>query len=317
MSAPEPSPAPAELDGEVVGGREAVHAGADDDVAGRSGYHVNCLPGNGVSKSERRVPWPAPANQPSATSPPSSARSRCSTRSPTAASSGRTRSRAAPASTRARSRVCSRRSPRRGSSSTCRRPGATGSRCASSSSATPCSAGSTCVRSRGRISQALVRETGETATLSAPGEHDAVTVDFVHSSSVVQSVAQLGRPSVGHATAAGKVHARLRRRGAAGRPARRVHAAHDHDARSGSSRSSGACGGAASPRRGRSARRISRRRRAGARQSRRARRHPRRPGAGGAVRRRARRAAAVPSAARPRRGSSRCRARVARVADQS
>ena len=53
--------------------------------------------------------------------------------------------------------------------------------------------------------QALVQETGETATLSAPGEHDAVTVDFAHSSSVVQSVAQLGRPSVGHATAAGKV----------------------------------------------------------------------------------------------------------------
>ena len=53
--------------------------------------------------------------------------------------------------------------------------------------------------------QALVRETGETATLSAPGEHDAITVDFAHSSSVVQSVAQLGRPSIGHATAAGKV----------------------------------------------------------------------------------------------------------------
>jgi len=53
--------------------------------------------------------------------------------------------------------------------------------------------------------QAVVRETGETATLSAPGEHDAITVDFAHSSSVVQSVAQLGRPSVGHATAAGKV----------------------------------------------------------------------------------------------------------------
>ena len=53
--------------------------------------------------------------------------------------------------------------------------------------------------------QALVRETGETATLSAPGEHDAITIDFAHGSSVVQSVAQLGRPSVGHATAAGKV----------------------------------------------------------------------------------------------------------------
>lgn len=53
--------------------------------------------------------------------------------------------------------------------------------------------------------QALVRATGETATLSAPGEHDAVTIDFAHGSSVVQSVAQLGRPSIGHATAVGKV----------------------------------------------------------------------------------------------------------------
>lgn len=53
--------------------------------------------------------------------------------------------------------------------------------------------------------QALVRETGETATLSAPGQHDAITIDFAHSSSVVQSVAQIGRPSIGHATAVGKV----------------------------------------------------------------------------------------------------------------
>ena len=51
----------------------------------------------------------------------------------------------------------------------------------------------------------LVQETGETATLSVPGERDAITVDFEHSSSAIQSVAQLGRPSVGHATAAGKV----------------------------------------------------------------------------------------------------------------
>ena len=53
--------------------------------------------------------------------------------------------------------------------------------------------------------EALVRETGETATLSAPGEHDAVTVDFAHGSAAVQSVAQIGRPSIGHATAVGKV----------------------------------------------------------------------------------------------------------------
>jgi DNA-binding IclR family transcriptional regulator len=51
----------------------------------------------------------------------------------------------------------------------------------------------------------LVEEAGETATLSVPGERDAVTVDFVQSSSSVQSVARLGRPSVAHATAAGKV----------------------------------------------------------------------------------------------------------------
>ena len=53
--------------------------------------------------------------------------------------------------------------------------------------------------------QALAAETGETVTLSAPGEGHAVTVDFVQSASVVQSVARLGRPSIGHATAAGKI----------------------------------------------------------------------------------------------------------------
>ena len=51
----------------------------------------------------------------------------------------------------------------------------------------------------------LVEETGETATISAPADRDAVTVDFVQSSSSVQSVARLGRPSVSHATATGKV----------------------------------------------------------------------------------------------------------------
>jgi DNA-binding IclR family transcriptional regulator len=53
--------------------------------------------------------------------------------------------------------------------------------------------------------EALVAATGETATLSAPGERDAITIDFVQSPSVVQSVARLGRPSVAHATATGKV----------------------------------------------------------------------------------------------------------------
>jgi IclR family acetate operon transcriptional repressor len=53
---------------------------------------------------------------------------------------------------------------------------------------------------------ALADETGETATLSAPDEHDAVTVDYAQSgASTVQYVARVGRPSVGHATAVGKV----------------------------------------------------------------------------------------------------------------
>jgi IclR family acetate operon transcriptional repressor len=51
----------------------------------------------------------------------------------------------------------------------------------------------------------LVEETGETATLSVPGGGEAITVDFVPSSSSVVSMARVGRPSVAHATAAGKV----------------------------------------------------------------------------------------------------------------
>jgi len=51
----------------------------------------------------------------------------------------------------------------------------------------------------------LVAETGETATLSVPGGGQAITVDFVPGPSSVVSLARLGRPSVAHATAAGKV----------------------------------------------------------------------------------------------------------------
>ncbi len=53
--------------------------------------------------------------------------------------------------------------------------------------------------------RALVEATGETATLSLPGDHEAITVDFARSPSSVQGVAQVGRPSVAHATATGKV----------------------------------------------------------------------------------------------------------------
>jgi DNA-binding IclR family transcriptional regulator len=47
--------------------------------------------------------------------------------------------------------------------------------------------------------------TGETTTLSLPAVHDLVTIDFVPSSRSVRSVAQIGRNSVAHATAVGKV----------------------------------------------------------------------------------------------------------------
>lgn len=53
--------------------------------------------------------------------------------------------------------------------------------------------------------EALTAVTGETSTLSVPGEHATITVDFVQSPSSVRSVAEVGRRSVIHATATGKV----------------------------------------------------------------------------------------------------------------
>jgi DNA-binding IclR family transcriptional regulator len=53
--------------------------------------------------------------------------------------------------------------------------------------------------------EALATELGETATLSVPGEPDAITVDVVRSPRYIQDSSQLGRPSIAHATAAGKV----------------------------------------------------------------------------------------------------------------
>jgi len=52
---------------------------------------------------------------------------------------------------------------------------------------------------------ALTEATGETATLSVPGDEDAVTIDFVPGAHQVQPVSRLGRPSIAHATSAGKV----------------------------------------------------------------------------------------------------------------
>lgn len=51
----------------------------------------------------------------------------------------------------------------------------------------------------------LVHAVGETGTLSIPGDGDAITVDFVPTDRYLQGVTRLGRPSVGHASSAGKV----------------------------------------------------------------------------------------------------------------
>ena len=53
--------------------------------------------------------------------------------------------------------------------------------------------------------EALASELGETATLSVPGDPDAITVDVVRSLRYIADGSQLGRPSIAHATAAGKV----------------------------------------------------------------------------------------------------------------
>ena len=51
----------------------------------------------------------------------------------------------------------------------------------------------------------LATHLGETSTLSVSGEHEAFTLDFAQSPLSVRSVAEVGRTSVAHATAVGKV----------------------------------------------------------------------------------------------------------------
>ena len=74
----------------------------------------------------------------------------------------------------------------------------------------------------------LVHQVGETATLSIPGEADAITVDFVPTDRYLQGVTRLGRPSVGHASSAGKVMLAFGDVAAPARQARGLHAADDH-----------------------------------------------------------------------------------------
>ena len=162
-------------------------------------------PGQQRVKIIASVAWRAPDNQPSAGSPQSSAPSRCSTSSPRIGSSARTRSHAVPESTPA---PCHGSSPRSTAAGLVEHVPDTGRyrlglRLLELGNVVLARLD---LRELARPHlQALVEETGETATLSAPGERDAITVDFVQSPSVVQSVARLGRPSIGHATATGKV----------------------------------------------------------------------------------------------------------------
>jgi DNA-binding IclR family transcriptional regulator len=51
----------------------------------------------------------------------------------------------------------------------------------------------------------LASQVQETVTLSVPGGHEAVTLDYVQSPLSVRSVAEVGRASAAHATAVGKV----------------------------------------------------------------------------------------------------------------
>src|SRR5262245_58593243 len=51
----------------------------------------------------------------------------------------------------------------------------------------------------------LAKRTSETVTLSVPGDHEAITLDFVQSPLSVRSVAEVGRASAAHATAVGKI----------------------------------------------------------------------------------------------------------------
>jgi IclR family acetate operon transcriptional repressor len=62
------------------------------------------------------------------------------------------------------------------------------------------------IRERARSHlDALTQATQETSTLSVPYRDGTITVDFVQSPSSVRSVAEVGRSSIAHATATGKV----------------------------------------------------------------------------------------------------------------
>ena len=208
-----------ELLREVVRGREAVDAGADDDVAGRGWNHGVLPPGQRCVKIALK---PTMARTGSPATRHVAAVERAVAVLDILAEAGELGTNEVArrtGSTRAPLPASSRRSPPRGSSSTWPRRAATGSGRGWWSSATQCSLGSTCGSSHSRTCGRSSHETGETATLSVPGEPDAITIDFVQSASSVQSVARARAAERRARDRDGQGRARLRRRRAAARAA--------------------------------------------------------------------------------------------------
>ncbi len=172
-----------------------------------------------------------PVDPQSAALPRSSAQRACwtpSCRCP--ATRARPTWRGSPASIRRPSRASSRRWWTPVTSSTCRSPAATGSArtCCSLSNHVLAGLDLRAV-ARAHLIE-LEAETGETATLSVPGERDAVTVDFVPSRASVASVAP--RRPAEHRPRNGDREGRPGLRAASRRGrARALHAAHDRRSR--------------------------------------------------------------------------------------
>ena len=109
------------------------------------------------------------------------------------------------ASTRARSRGCSERSWPGASSIATRRPRATASACAWSPTRTPSWPASTCGRSRGRTSSASSRRRGRPRRCPSRGAPSRSRSTSSPARRTSRAGAELGRPSVTHATVTGKL----------------------------------------------------------------------------------------------------------------
>ena len=87
---------------------------------------------------------------------------------------------------------------------------------------------STCGRPPARTSTSWSTRPARPRRSRSPASRDAVTIDFVLSRASVASVARVGRPSIAHATATGKVMLAFAAAGAGRRAARALHGSHGH-----------------------------------------------------------------------------------------